>query len=165
MPSIRPLPCTLDQSHLISDHLHAKHQTLASYIANNVVLFLQLQQFFDEVIPHHICLVLDVFLINHLNNTIVYSSEYRGKGVRSWCDGSSDGSFMVDPLSYFSFQPVLIKKSIPCSDSSRLTRTIWYNKGCGMCYPVCEIMHIKEPLLLIGKSFLSCYLNGPLPYV
>ena len=34
------------------------------------------------------------------------------------------------------------------------------------------MMHIKEPLLLIGKSspcgssgFLSCYLSGPLPYV
>ena len=45
----------------------------------------------------------------------------------------------VDPLSYFSFQPVLHD---------------WCNKGCGMYYPVCGIMHIKEPLLLIGKSSL-----------
>ena len=44
-----------------------------------------------------------------------------------------------DPLSYFSFQPVLHD---------------WCNKGRGMCYPVCGIMHIKEPLLLIGKSSL-----------
>ena len=43
----------------------------------------------------------------------------------------------VDPLSYFSFQPVLHD---------------WCNKGCGMCYPVCEIVHIKEHLLLIGKN-------------
>ena len=28
----------------------------------------------------------------------------------------------------------------------------WRNKGCGMYYPVCGLMHIKEPLLLIGKS-------------
>ena len=28
----------------------------------------------------------------------------RGKSVRSWCDGSWDQSFMVNPLSYFSFQ-------------------------------------------------------------
>ena len=28
----------------------------------------------------------------------------------------------------------------------------WCNKGCGMCYPVCRMMHIKEPLLLFGKS-------------
>ena len=28
----------------------------------------------------------------------------------------------------------------------------WCNKGYGMCYPVCGMVHIKEPLLLIGKS-------------
>ena len=28
----------------------------------------------------------------------------------------------------------------------------WCNKGHGMCYPVCVMVHIKEPLLLIGKS-------------
>ena len=28
----------------------------------------------------------------------------------------------------------------------------WCNKGCGICYPVCGMMLIKEPLLLIGKS-------------
>ena len=44
---------------------------------------------------------------------------------------------MVVPLSYFSFQPVLHE---------------WCNKGCGMCYPVCGMVHIKEPLLLIEKS-------------
>ena len=36
---------------------------------------------------------------------------------------------MVDPLSYFSFQPVLHD---------------WCNKGRGMCYPVYGIVHIKE---------------------
>ena len=40
---------------------------------------------------------------------------------------------------YFSFQPVLHD---------------WCNKGCGMCYPVCGMVLIKEPLLLIGKSSL-----------
>ena len=40
--------------------------------------------------------------------------------------------YLVDPLSYFVFQPVL-------------------HNWC-MCYPVCGMMHIKEPLLLIGKS-------------
>ena len=39
------------------------------------------------------------------------------KSVCSWCDGSSDQSFMVDPLSYFSFQSVLHD---------------WCKKGCGM---------------------------------
>ena len=28
----------------------------------------------------------------------------------------------------------------------------WCNKGCYMCYPVFGMVHIKEPLLLIGKS-------------
>ena len=46
---------------------------------------------------------------------------------------------IVDPLSYFSFQPVLHD---------------WCNKGRGMCYPVCGMVHIKEPLLLIDKSSL-----------
>ena len=55
------------------------------------------------------------------------------------CDGSSDRSF--DPLSYFSFQPVLHDLC---------------NKGHGMCYPVCGMLHIKEHLLLIGKSSLCC---------
>ena len=41
-----------------------------------------------------------------------------------------DRSFMVDPLGYFSFQPALHD---------------WCNLVCGM-------VHIKEPLLLIGKS-------------
>ena len=52
----------------------------------------------------------------------------------------------VDPFSYFSFQPVL---------------HYWCNKGRGMCYPVCGMVHIKEPLLLIDKSSLSLYQNGP----
>ena len=30
----------------------------------------------------------------------------------------------------------------------------WCNKGRGMCYAVCGMVHIKEPLLLIGKSSL-----------
>ena len=45
----------------------------------------------------------------------------------------------VNPLSYFSFQPVLHD---------------WCNNDHGMCYPVCGMVHIKEPLLVIGKSSL-----------
>ena len=63
----------------------------------------------------------------------------------------------MDLLSYFSFLPVFHD---------------WCNKGRGMYYPDCGMMHIKEPLLLIGKSslcggsgFLSRYLSGPLPSV
>ena len=45
-------------------------------------------------------------------------------------------AFAHGAMCYFSFQPVLHD---------------WCNKGHGMCYPVCGMVHIKEPLLLIGK--------------
>ena len=48
---------------------------------------------------------------------------------------------MVDPLNYYSFPPVLHD---------------WYNKGRGMFYLVCGMMHITEPLLLI--IFILFYL-------
>ena len=65
------------------------------------------------------------------------SSAHGAMGHR--IDGSLDRSFIMDPFSYFSFQPVLHD---------------WCNKGCGVCYFVCGMMHIKELLLLIGKSSL-----------
>ena len=43
------------------------------------------------------------------------------------------------PIAQLSFHPVLYD---------------WCNKGRGMCYPACGMVHIKEPLLLIGKSIL-----------
>ena len=81
--------------------------------------------------------------------------------VRSFAHGAMgrriDPSWGWAPLSYFSFQPVLHN---------------WRNKGRGMCYTVCGMVHIKEPLLLIGKSspcggsrFFSHYLSGLLSYV
>ena len=60
---------------------------------------------------------------------------------------SLDRSFMVDPLSYFSFKPVLQD---------------WCTKGCGICYPVYGMVHIKEPLLLIGKNIPCCDSRFPL---
>ena len=53
----------------------------------------------------------------------------------------------ADPLSYFSFQPVLHD---------------WCNKGCGMCYPVCGMVHIKKTLdksSLCGGSGFSFSLS------
>ena len=47
--------------------------------------------------------------------------------VRAFAHGAMGRQ--IDPsLSYFSFQPVLHDRC---------------NKGCGMCYPVCGMMHIK----------------------
>ena len=66
------------------------------------------------------------------------SSEVERSLMAPWVVGSILHG--VDPLSYFSFNSVLHD---------------WCNKGRGMCYPVCGMMvHIKEPLLLIGKSSL-----------
>ena len=59
------------------------------------------------------------------------------KSIHSWCEVVGSILHGVDPLSYFSLQPVLHD---------------WCNKGLGMCYPVCGMMVIKEPLLLIGSS-------------
>ena len=63
----------------------------------------------------------------------------------------------VDPLSYFSFQPVLHD---------------WYNKGHGMCYPVWDgtykrtfAANQKRVAHVAAAGFLSRYLNGPLPHV
>ena len=59
------------------------------------------------------------------------SSEVERSLMVRWVAGSILHG--VDPLSYFSFQPVLHD---------------WCNKCRGMCYPVCGMVHIKEPLLL-----------------
>ena len=66
-----------------------------------------------------------------------HSSEVEHSLMVQWGVGSILHG--VDPLSYFLFQPVLHD---------------WCNKGRGMCYPVCGMVHIKEPLLLIDKSSL-----------
>ena len=46
---------------------------------------------------------------------------------------------LINFTTIFSFQPVLHD---------------WCNKGRGVCYPVCGMMHIKEPLLLIRNNSL-----------
>ena len=51
------------------------------------------------------------------------------------------------PIKLFSFQLII---------------HAWYNnKDRGMCYPVCGMVHIKEPLLLIGKSSPDGFVVSP----
>ena len=67
---------------------------------------------------------------------------YKGAGRSSEVERSLMVRWVVRLIlhgGYFSFQPVLHD---------------WCNKGRGMCYPVCGMVHIKEPLLLIVKSSL-----------
>ena len=59
------------------------------------------------------------------------------RDVAPWWERSLMVRWVVRSNLHFSFQPVLHD---------------WHNKGHGMCYPVCGMVHIKEPLLLIGKS-------------
>ena len=73
----------------------------------------------------------------HLAERLLWCGEVERSLMVRWVVGSIVHG--VDPLSYFSFQPVLHD---------------WCNKGRGMCYPVCGMVHIKEPLLLIDKSSL-----------
>ena len=58
--------------------------------------------------------------------------------VFSLCLAFMMGRRIYPSVRYVSFTPVLLD---------------WCNKGCGMCCPVCGMMHIKEPLLLIGKMW------------
>ena len=94
--------------------------------------------------------------------------------------------FIVNALSYFSFQPDIYLINIKVlfyihHPTYRIINTTAFitltpvvcNKGRGMCYPVCAMVHIKDPLLLIGKSnhlvaaagFFSRCPNGSLQYV
>ena len=62
--------------------------------------------------------------------------------VRAFAHGTMDRVIHPSwwtPLSYFSFQPVFRD---------------WCNKGRGMYYHGCGMVHTKEPLLLIGKTSL-----------
>ena len=83
------------------------------------------------------CLLYNVLLLYSIDRGAGRSSEVERSLMVRWVVGSI--LHEVDPLRYFSFQPVLHD---------------WCNKGRGMCYPVCGMVHIKEPLLLIDKSSL-----------
>ena len=124
---------------------------------HNIIEFLATQSFKSFCGNHFIY----IYLLNGYRGAGRSSEVERSLMVR-WVVGSILHG--VDPLSYFSFQPVLHD---------------WCNKGRGMCYPVCGMGHIKEPLLLIDKSslcggsgfpfslseWLSHYQNGPSPCV
>ena len=63
----------------------------------------------------------------------------------SWCDGSSDQSLMAVPL------------AISCSNQYSTTGVI---KGNSMNCPVCEMVYIKDPLLLSLRTSLDVAAAG-----
>ena len=100
----------------------------------------------EHVAASLLCVVLPYGVVDGSYCHSSSSSSIRGAGRSSEVERSLMARWVVgsilhgvDPFSYFSFQPVLHD---------------WCNKGRGMCYPVCGMVHIKEPLLLIDKSSL-----------
>ena len=91
----------------------------------------------DNIIPGIVKIILANYVCITFWEGAGRSSEVERSVMVRWIVGSILHG--VDPLSYFSFQPVLHD---------------WCNKDRGMCYPVCGMMNIKEPLLLIDKSSL-----------
>ena len=84
---------------------------------------------------HKFHIILHTINITKLHDTDL---NYRVRYNSVVACGAITRFLMVDPLNYFPFQQVLHD---------------WCKKVCGMCYPVCGIIHIiKEPLLLIRKS-------------
>ena len=88
-------------------------------------------------LPHDLC--TEHVLVINLYDVFKCTGLKCNSVVRMFTNGAMGRQ--IDPschtLSYFSFQPVLHD---------------WCNKGHGMCYSVCGMMHIKDPLLLIRKS-------------
>ena len=92
---------------------------------------------FSSITVHPLCVVSFSSFSDFVSFRAGRSSEVERSLMVRWVVGSILHG--VDPLSYFSFQPVIHD---------------WCNKGRGMCYPVCGMVHIKDPLLLIDKSSL-----------
>ena len=64
-------------------------------------------------------------------NTFLFIQMVHGMDILWLVLHSSDQApFMVDPLSYFSLQPIFHD---------------WCIKDRSMCYPVCGVVHIKDP--------------------
>ena len=79
----------------------------------------------DDTLPHYLCIKVCVF---------VYGGARCSSVVRAFTHG------------------VMGRRIDPSWGEPIELFLDWCNKGHGMCYPVCGMVHIKEPLLLIGKS-------------
>ena len=98
-----------------------------------------------EIQRIHLFHTLDLLLGESVPHTVTsVVSELKGARcssvVRAFARGAMglpDRSFVVDQLTYFSFQTVIYD---------------WCIKGRGMCYPVCGMIHIKEPTLAANRE-------------
>ena len=90
------------------------------------------------------CFVFGVYYIK-----TKYLSPKRERGLALWQEHSLIVWWVVGSILYGVFL-------VPAS----ALRLVY--QSCGMCYPVCGMVHIKEPLLLIGKSSLCSGSSFPL---
>ena len=122
---------------------------------------------------------------SHRQDSTYHGLHYTSRGALAGTRNSSMGPppWRIDPTTLaHSSQKHVTHGVIGCwIDPSWWTH--WGNSCSSQCsttgvikavsYSVCGMVHIKDPLLLIGKSSLcsgsgfpvSCYLSGPLPYV
>ena len=100
--------------------------------------FVVVCSYFHTVLGTHLSLLSCVY-----HSELVLHQEARCSSVvRAFAHGAMGRRIdpsCGEPIEQFSFQPMLHN---------------WCNKGSGMCYPVCGMVHIKEPLLLIVKCSL-----------
>ena len=80
--------------------------------------------------------------------------QLRGKSVDSLCDGSSDRYFMVDPLSYFWFQPVLHNWRLIIFHIS-LISIQWYRSNHWL-KKMCRVHHWINKEQLGVRALCSC---------
>ena len=86
----------------------------------------------------HINTYIHTFIHTHTHTYVhTYIQTYTHQYIHTHPKNKKRCHFLVDPLGYFLLQPVLQN---------------WWNKGRGMCYPVYGMVHIKEPMLLIGNA-------------
>ena len=109
----------------------------------NVVLSLSRSVIFfnPSYLPSRVCNTFNVWFYGVGHVVKDHSGKERGNPLSSL----HELLFLIS--SHFLFQPVLDD---------------WCNKGCGMCYPVCRMVHIKDPLLLIKTSSPCCGSRFPL---
>ena len=142
--------CFTDSTHSLAFENNARHGALVAMnprrykapkeldITSNALSYEYLTTYADEMticFEEVTCIKRYISQVNNYEFVLRINTTPRLASIQhhSWHDWWSNRSI----VSYFSFQPVFHD---------------WCNKGRGMCYPVCEMMHVKEPLLLIGES-------------
>ena len=89
--------------------------------------------------------------MHHPTDRITHTTAFVTPVVEHWLE--RDGLGMSNSLNTVYMVDLILVCNIKAiaTGVSRFSHD-WCNKGRGICNPVCGVVHIKEPLLLIGKS-------------